>query len=62
MVIGVDQSDDKDIVITGSKDHYIKVRTVGKLSGGHQAAIMVIGVDQSDDKDIVIHWIKRSLY
>ena len=25
MVIGVDQSDDKDIVITGSKDHYIKV-------------------------------------
>ena len=41
MVIGVDQSDDKDIVITGSKDHYIKVRAVGKLSGGHQAAIMV---------------------
>ena len=36
---------------------------VGKLSGGHQAAIMVIGVDQSDDKDIVItgskdHYIK----
>ena len=63
MVIGADQSDDKDIVITGSKDHYIKVRTVGKLSGGHQAAIMVIGVDHSDDKDIVItgskdHYIK----
>ena len=43
--------------------HYIKVRTVGKLSGDHQAAIMVIGVDQSDDKDIVItgskdHYIK----
>ena len=54
MVIGVDQSCDKDIVITGSKDHYIKVRTVGKLSGGHKAAIMVIGIDQSDDKDIVI--------
>ena len=50
-------------MITGSKDHYIKVRTVGKLSGGPQAAIMVIDVDQSDDKDIVItgskdHYIK----
>lgn len=36
---------------------------MGKLSGGHQAAIMVMGVDQVEDKDIVItgskdHYIK----
>ncbi|XP_052802857.1 kinesin-like protein KIF21A isoform X4 [Mya arenaria] len=36
---------------------------VGKLSGGHQAAIMVLGVDQQTDKDVVItgskdHYIK----
>ena len=42
---------------------YDRFAAVGKLSGGHQAAIMVIGVDQSDDKDVVItgskdHYIK----
>lgn len=36
---------------------------VGKLSGGHQAAIMVIGVDQQEQNDIVVtgskdHYIK----
>ena len=41
----------------------LRFMAVGKLSGGHQAAIMVIGVDQSEDKDVVItgskdHYIK----
>ena len=36
---------------------------VGKLSGGHQAAIMVLGVEQHEDKDVVVtgskdHYIK----
>lgn len=36
---------------------------VGKLSGGHQSAIMVIGVDQQEENDIVVtgskdHYIK----
>jgi len=42
-----------------------RFEAVGKLSGGHQAAIMVLGVDQIEDKDVVItgskdHYIKVS--
>lgn len=42
---------------------FYRFAAVGKLSGGHQAAIMVMGVDQQDQNDIVVtgskdHYIK----
>ena len=64
MVLAVDRMGDNDIVLTGSKDHYIKVRSWKvKVNGGHQAVIMVLAVDRMGDNDIVLmgskdHYIK----